>query len=290
MTDCEESILSAQGTPPQHVVTASKVATILGRNPYRSRLEQWLIDTGQVEPDEAGEAAEWGLRLEPVILDAYRERTGRDAQSDQQTRHSSSFPWLGATLDAWSEGVPLELKTAGAMRASDWDDGVPEYYRPQVQTQMIVAGTSMAFVAALLGGQRLVIHDMEWDDELAAEILRETREYARQVDEWEPPAPDGSESAQRALLRLYPEESEGKMVTLSSSALEAHETLQDVERDIKRLESQKKSLRQQIEAELGDAERGVLPGGQYAWAWTTVHRKGYEVQPTSYRQLKKVKL
>ena len=50
--------------------------------------------------------------------------------------------------------------------------------------------------------------------------------------------------------------------------------------------TKKDAAANQLRALLGDAERGVLPGG-IAWTFKTVARKGYEVQPTSYRDLRR---
>jgi len=47
------------------LVTASRVAAVLGLDPHCSALERWLIDTGQAEDDVGdSEAVYWGNKLE----------------------------------------------------------------------------------------------------------------------------------------------------------------------------------------------------------------------------------
>src|SRR3990167_1891809 len=91
----------AYWTERAKLVTASKMAAILGRNPYRSALEQYLVDAGLKAEDDAGEAAEWGQRLEAVVAEAYGAKTGRTVRMAGQLLRSTRYPWMGATLDAW---------------------------------------------------------------------------------------------------------------------------------------------------------------------------------------------
>lgn len=276
------------------LVTASRVAAVLGLDPHCSALERWLMDTGQQEDDVGdSEAVYWGNKLEEVIRQAYEERTERPTKPAQRLLRSTQYPWLGATLDAWwqdEDGLwwPLEVKTGGHWRGSDWDLGVPDYYMPQVQTQMLVTGTERAAVAGLIGGQRPIFVDVERDEEMCARIVEATREYARCVEDWEPPAPDGSDSAGRALLQLYPEADGEKSVMLGDDAVQITERLDEINAQMRALGKEKDALRQQIQAAIGDAEIGLLPQGKKCWAWRTQHRRAYTVDEKTMRVLRKV--
>ena len=64
---------------------------------------------------------------------------------------------------------------------------------------MLVTGAPKATIACLLGGQRLVWCDVERDEETIRRIIYHGERFWRAVQERTPPAPDGTESAKRAL-------------------------------------------------------------------------------------------
>lgn len=57
-------------------IGGSDASAIAGINPWKSPMAVWLDKTGQIEPEEAGEAAYWGNVLENVVADEFKERTG----------------------------------------------------------------------------------------------------------------------------------------------------------------------------------------------------------------------
>jgi putative phage-type endonuclease len=289
------------------MITASDVATVMGLNPFKSALELYLEKLGLKAPFEGNEATEWGQRSEPMIVDGYRDRTGREVSLHGKLLRSKEYPFIGCTLDAEAiienvttdsgehlhfsskPRIPLELKTTGAHRADDWDEGCPPYYMPQVQTQMLVTGANMASVACLIGGQRMVWADVERDDSIISDIIQACTEFWEAVQNEEPPAPDGSYGSGEALKLMYPEEEEGKVVTLDQDAIQWDEKLRETEASIKELEGVKWQLRQNIQAAMGDAEKAVLPGGLGAWKWTTQERKQYKTKASKTRVLRRVK-
>lgn len=51
----------------------SDAAAVLGLNKYRTPLDVWMACTGRLEAEPQSEPAEWGTRLEPVVLQKYAE-------------------------------------------------------------------------------------------------------------------------------------------------------------------------------------------------------------------------
>ena len=60
------------------------------------------------------------------------------------------------------------------------------------------------------------------------------------------------------------------------------------EEELKELNGEKKKLEARIKAELRGATYARLPGG-VVYSWTTQERRGYEVAPTKFRQLRRRK-
>ena len=244
-----------------NLVTASDVACLLGVNPYKSALELYLEKTGQREPFAGNETTEWGLLLEPVIIEEYERRTQRIAIRDGKLLRSNAYPFLGCTMDGrWRKQLqdapwhPLEIKTTGAHRADDWDEGVPEYYLPQVQAQMIVTDTPMASVACLIGGQRMVWCDVERDDEMCVEIISAASDFMHAVETENPPP----SSDPKALAELYGDD--GRVVTLDQEAITLDGELADARELIDRGMKARDECNAQLLTMIGDAHKGVLPG------------------------------
>lgn len=141
----------------------SDVPTALGLNPWKTSTRLWLEKTGQVPAPDAGEAAEWGHRLEPVLLSRFME--GRDGMLDVAPGDMPSvvahrtYPHLTVSLDGvWHHrggSAVVEAKTVGLRGADHWADGaMPDYYLVQTLWQMAVTGLDVAYVPVLIGGQR----------------------------------------------------------------------------------------------------------------------------------------
>ncbi len=250
-------------------IGASEMAAILGRDKYTSAVELYLRKTGQVPDDEAGEAAEWGHLLEPVIAREFGRRTGRAVEMAGCLLRSASHPWALATLDAWQTigdaARPLEIKLTGG-RSGDWEDGVPEYYYPQVQQQLLVTGAPMASVAALLNGTRLVWCDVERDEPMIARIIEAGERFWRCVTDESVPPPDGSESAGWALKRLFPDATEAT-IALDWECADLTLRYDDLVKQVDALEVEKERIRQTVQLAMGAASIGVLPGDSGGWSW-----------------------
>lgn len=196
-------------------IGASEVAALFGlQADYQPGLfALWQQKAGRLpEEDIQGERLRWGLLLEDAIAQACREMRGWDVQPGVYATHECG---LGATLDRivmQAEGMegagPLEMKnldTAVFMRS--WKDGgePPMHIQLQLQAQLLVTGAQWGAVAALVGGNRLETYIERPRPAIQAEIVKRVAEFWRRVRDDEPPAPDGSDSAFRALVALTPE-------------------------------------------------------------------------------------
>lgn len=195
-------------------VGGSDVAAVLGMNKYRGPVEVYLDKVGEL-PDrprdpELDEAAFWGNTLEPVVADVFAKRTGLHVTNGPGTLAHVERPWMLANLDRvalepgtlGSVGV-LEIKTRSAFQLDEWRDGVPDGPALQTHWYLAVTGYSHAHVAALVGGQRLVVHRVERDEQLVEHLVALVGEFWQHVEDRTPPAVDGSAATAELLGRLY---------------------------------------------------------------------------------------
>lgn len=245
---------------------ASEAGAALGLDPYRSPLELYLakIGLGPAE-EEPSEAAQWGLRLEPIIAQVYQERTGRRIAQQQLFLRSEVDPF-SATLDAIDEtGVPVEFKTISAFRAARAldrkDDAeepeLPPTWQTQAHLQMHLAGCDRVHFAVLVGGQRLRSFTVRRDEDLLVWMLSELRAFWGRVQERVPPPPTRAADAQ-AMARLFPEV-EGEMELRGEAAVQAA-AWHRLGETIRRLEEERGQLKAEVLAAMGPAASAWVPG------------------------------
>ena len=69
-------------------IGGSDASVVCGINKYKSPVELWLDKTGQLPPQEAGEAAYWGTQLESIVRAEFTKRTG-----DRKSTRLNSSHW-----------------------------------------------------------------------------------------------------------------------------------------------------------------------------------------------------
>ena len=299
MTETFEIVCSSDDREPwlaarKTGIGASDMPAILGLNRYMSELELFLRKTGQIRDEEVdNEATEWGHELEGKILEVFGRRTGRTVTRAGYLLRSKRYPWAMATLDGWqtvpnfSKAMPVECKLTGAF-GRDWDHGVPEYFMPQVQQQMLVTSRPMASFACLINGTRLVHADVERDETMIEQIIEAGERFWSAVTDKNAPPPDGSESAGWALKQLYGKD-DGESVALDWSSEELTRQHDHICNKMKELKREKDRIEQTIQFHLGNATMGVLPGDTGGWSWKLQKRSGFTVEPTEYRVMRRVK-
>lgn len=206
-TERREAWLAAR----REVVTATGLASIM-RLPdaYGSPMGEFLEKKNRVDrKDEPIERMIWGQRLQQAILVGYAEREGQpiDLADEYELARSATCKYLGASLDARLQGGdrrPIDAKNVGYQDPAAWGepytDQIPTHFNVQLHGQMEVTGAPIADLAALFGGNRLVIYRVERDEEVIA-ACREaaTNFWERHVIPDIPPPVDGSDEWTRFL-------------------------------------------------------------------------------------------
>ncbi|MFI0914367.1 YqaJ viral recombinase family protein [Streptomyces abikoensis] len=188
----------------------SDMAAICGLNPYTSPLEIWLAKVGQPVPRRQDpvldEAALMGHALEPIIATRFTAITGLLAAEGPGTLRHPTQPWI-ANLDRVTEenGQPgvVELKSRSSYALKDWLDEPPVDVQVQVQHYLAVTGWDYAYTAALIGGQRTIVHRLERDEELIADLAAIAGEFWGWVENQQQPPVDGSHATGQLLDRLH---------------------------------------------------------------------------------------
>lgn len=257
-------------------IGSSDAAAAVGLNPYKSQLTLWLEKTGRdanvpkPDPNDESSPMYWGTLLEPIVAAHYTKRTGNRVRKVNAVLQHPAHPWMLANLDREVMGAGdvqiLECKTAGLNGARLWLEGVPEYVQLQVMHQLAVTGKKTADVAVLICGQELRVYRIERDEVMIARLIELERRFWRHVEHDEAPPADGSESAQQALLALYPRDS-GHILDLTdevdmSAVFSDLLAVRQVLAAHTKLEEQ---LKQRIQQRMGDATRVLFETGEVSW-------------------------
>lgn len=181
-------------------IGASDAPIIVGESPYKSALELWTEKRDPSREEDPLVRFRIGHRMEDLALDIYEERRGVKLTRGR-VLESRDLPRLSASLDAETADRNVEAKWSTSSR---WDDGPPPDVIVQVMHQMAVSGHRVTDVAVLRRDD-LEIHEVPFDANLWDGILALEERFIRHLDEDDPPPPDASESARRAIARVYPD-------------------------------------------------------------------------------------
>ncbi len=265
-------------------IGSSDAAAAVGLNPYKSQLELWMEKTGRLvhaaQSDGATEQPDdnsplfWGTVLEPIVAEHYAKRTGFKVRRVNAVLQHPSHAWMLANLDREVVGSDevqvLECKTAGINGAKLWKNGVPEYVQLQVMHQLAVTGQQAADVAVLVGGHELRIFRLERDEALIERLIQLEAEFWRHVTEDTPPPADASDSADRALRALFPEDDHEVLdFTEQTELSEVFEQLQAVRSILDDTKQQEAQLKHQLQQAMGTASEALFPDGRITWKKST---------------------
>lgn len=162
-------------------IGGTDAATIMGANKFQTLLELWQIKTGRrPKPDlKDNEKVQWGIRLEAPVLAAVLEKYGIPLDPTKQQIWLEDGIRVGYLDYQPDEDTIIEIKTAGQYSADEWEHGIPEYYLWQIVHYFGLTKATKAIVACLIGGQKLVIHELHRDDELIKMLHAAEAEFYR---------------------------------------------------------------------------------------------------------------
>lgn len=247
-------------------IGGSDAPAICGLDRWRSAFEVYLDKIGELPDSDAGEAAQWGNLLEPVVADEFTRRTGIETRPVGAMLRHPDRPHMLANLDRLAfdpigdtEGL-YEGKTTSVYLADEWADGkVPDRAAIQTHHYLAVTGHPWAYVAALIGGQRLEVRRIDRDDDVIANLLAIEDEFWQRVQDRRPPPVDGSPATADLLASLYEVEPES-IAVLPPDVDGLLRRRADLKAVIKEAEAGVTEVENVVKQLLGPAEIGVLDG------------------------------
>lgn len=202
------------------LITASKVAAILGVSPWESPRSLWHYMRGDVERPASNEVQRRGHYLEPAILAWWCDQHGGQPILRHQTYRLGD--WAAATPDAETCGVPVDewaiIEAKSAADMDEWGqpgtDEIPAYYLTQCHWQLHVSKAARCYVPVIGPRLRFSEYVVERDDEVGALLEAKCREFYDSLDGDEPPPLDDSPATYEVLRRLHKDIDRGESVEL----------------------------------------------------------------------------
>ena len=285
-------ITEAQRIERRKHIGSSDMAAVLGVDPWRTPFDVWAEKTGRLLDEKPTAAMERGNRYESGVLDFAEAELGALVRNVHCVRPGTA---LASNVDGVlvDTGEPVEAKTSTMM--DQWGpagtDQVPEQYIVQCHVHMLcreVPGPDAAVkllgevegchLAVFLGGREERLYRIPLNNDLSRIIVDEAAKFWTCVERDTPPAGAVGTPHVLKLMRREPE----KIVSIDPAIVR---TWLDAKAALKAAGEHEEQAKAAVLTAMGNGE-AALCGDLGALTYLTVNRKGYTVQPSSYRQLR----
>lgn len=262
-------------------VGGSDVAAIAGLSTYASPVAVFYDKLGLAREQPDNEAMQWGRLLEAPIAAEFEQRTGLRVVCPQVLVWDDEHPHRRATLDGlvhehggWEADEPLppieevlgdlEIKTT---RDAPWVD-VPDRVLIQKQWQLGVCGFDHGWIAVLHGGQRLEIHEVDFDPVAYDALCRiADRFWTEHVLAENPPPADSNPATTETLKAVFGDRADGSTVVFDDSFASLPIEWLGAKADLKRAEARVALVENELRAALGEATFAADPDGTELVSW-----------------------
>lgn len=249
----------------RHGLGASEAAAACGLSPWQSPLELFLRKTGRAPAQEETLPMRVGQALEPVVLAALEDRTGRIVADRQRRLVDPALPWRWATIDGMTGDALVEAKTAGSLDGwgEDGSDQIPLHYVLQCQHALAcTAGVNLVLVPVLFFAREYRCYEIRRDDALIAALTEKETAFWQRVLTDQPP-----EAVTSADVRLRWPTDTGARVVASGDILDTLAALQRARAERKAAETSEDELAAEIQKYMADAATLLMPDGTVAATW-----------------------
>ena len=244
----------------KHYVTGTDAGKLIGVSPYGGKFAVWLDKTGRAAPVVETPAMKAGKKFESAILQTYAEEMNCKLEhvDGYNLITCDKYPRLGASLDGWNHDlqIPVDaknIKWKNEKWGDAWTDQFPEYYKAQLQVQMMVTGATFAHLAVMFSGQDFFIYSMEYDEDMAQKILDASDEFWPYVERDKMPEADGSDEATEYIKSEFARGDAAAVKDPTEEILEALKGLQKAKLDEKDAQDRKTEFENRIKLYMGDA-------------------------------------
>ena len=244
----------------KHYVTGTDAGKLIGVSPWGGKFAVWLDKTGRAAPVVETPAMKAGKKFESAILQTYAEEMNCKLEhvDGYNLITCDKYPRLGASLDGWNHDlqIPVDaknIKWKNEKWGDAWTDQFPEYYKAQLQVQMMVTGATFAHLAVMFSGQDFFIYSMEYDEEMAQKILDASDEFWPYVERDQMPEADCSDEATEVIKSEFARGDAATVKDPTEEILEALKGLQKAKLDEKDAQDRKTEFENRIKLYMGDA-------------------------------------
>ena len=274
-------------------IGGSDAGAVCGLNPYCTAIQVYYDKTTTEIQQADNEAMRQGRDLEDYVARRFMEATGKKVRRANAMYYHEDHPFMLADVDRMivGESAGLECKTASPYMEDKWKDGnVPVHYLIQCHHYMAVCGADAWYIAALILGRGFIYYRIERDEELISSLIQiETDFWKEHVLKKVLPAPDGSETADKAIAEYF-RQSSAVSIPLNGfdKKLERRQELLEV---MKRMETEKRKIDQELKLYLGEAE--MAENEHFRVSWKSVEssrldeKRLKEEEPEVYEKYKK---
>ena len=179
------------GTKEQRLtrIGGSEFATVLDKNPFKKRIELVLEKAGVIaDTFEGNELTRRGNRLEDEVISRFENETGlivENKQGEFTLEPDNCLP-LVCHVDGITNNAVFEAKTTDA-KGKVWKDGIPEYYKLQLEFNMMLTGFTGAYITvAFCDGDIIVEHKtFTYAKQMTdAEIIKACQKFSEDVEKF----------------------------------------------------------------------------------------------------------
>lgn len=248
-------------------IGGSDAATIVGLNPYSSKLTLYADKKGILPEKEDNERMRLGRDLEEYVAQRFVEETDKKVKRSGYMWQHPMYEFITVNIDREivGENAFLECKTTMNYEKHDYESGqIPMNYYCQCMHGMAVTGCEKAYLAVLVFGKGFYWFEIKRDeDEINALIDNEVEFWQSYVAQDRPPLADGSESSMDTLSKLHPR-CDGNTTQIIGMD-EAMRNYMELGEAIKRLKAQQDEVKAQLCQRLGSSGIGI--GMDYSYSW-----------------------
>lgn len=272
-------------------VTSTETAALFGISPYMTAYELWHRKHDNLEVAfDVNERMKWGTRLQDSIAAGIAEDQGwairrmSEYKRDTELRMGASFDFEFCQPDK-ALGI-LEVKNVDSLAFRDgWivegdDVQAPPHIEIQVQQQLALSGFKVAYIGALIGGNRVQLIKREPDSTVIEAIKKRVSEFWLSVVEHrEPTANFGNDADFISCLYSYAEP--GRVFNADERVSKLAFAYRQAAQAAKEADEKKDALKAELLTIIGDAEKVIgetfsISAGLIGPKWIEAYeRKGY---------------
>lgn len=251
-------------------IGGSDAAAVFNLSPWMTPLELYLDKRGELPtPKRTRDEMEWGHRLEPVVRQAYADRTGQRVIANEPAFVHPQYPFMRCNLDGRIADSRKIYEGKIARFSDDWGeegtDQVPIQYSFQAHHNMAVCDADVCDFGVLIGGSEFRIYTVEADLELRDMIITGEAAFWDRIQNGEPPEPVNTSDA----LLLWGRKSKSRKVQAGAAAIETAYKLRLTQRHLAAISEEEEDLKLALMAEMMDSDTLVDRLGNTIATWRT---------------------